>query len=244
MVGKPTTRQRVREYRWMRQYAFRPRHIVRQQMQSYLQAHTIHTNRKDNGEKLEDSDCIALHVRRGDIAFGKVMAPQPSASLPPPSDQPIISLQPTTNDSNRIIVTVVAVACAVVLMAASFVGCYLYRIQNQLNDLSKHHASIAVESLEDEDDGDQDLSDPTDEGDNLEKGIKPMPRVVSGGTATTTTTLASSLAGSSHHTAQKSNLMLDDSHNSKVMMVSFPSSMQQSACHGGVSPDPGCKALR
>ena len=61
--SKPSKQSALDEFRWLRQYAYRPRHVVRQHLQDYLEK---------AGIVLEElAPCTAIHVRRGDIAFGK-----------------------------------------------------------------------------------------------------------------------------------------------------------------------------
>lgn len=60
---KPSTAAAKLEFRWIRQYAFRPRHTLREHLAQYI---------RRAGIDLETlSPCAAIHVRRGDIAFGK-----------------------------------------------------------------------------------------------------------------------------------------------------------------------------
>ena len=55
------------EYRWLRQYAFRPRHSVRQQLMSMINEHATTVTIAPNNS----TPCTVIHVRRTDIAFGK-----------------------------------------------------------------------------------------------------------------------------------------------------------------------------
>jgi len=61
--NKPSTSNAKQEFRWLRQYAFRPKHIVRKKLVEYLKEHEVDLKSMDS--------CTAIHVRRGDIAFGK-----------------------------------------------------------------------------------------------------------------------------------------------------------------------------
>ncbi len=66
---KPTTGQALQEFQWLRTYAFRVRHVVRQHVQAYWETQPAHIQQfvhSNNNHK-----CTAIHVRRGDIAFGK-----------------------------------------------------------------------------------------------------------------------------------------------------------------------------
>ena len=58
--AKPSRKSEQQEFEWLRLFAFRPKHIVRERLQQYRDPQFAHV-----------SPCTAIHVRRGDIAFGK-----------------------------------------------------------------------------------------------------------------------------------------------------------------------------
>ena len=60
---KPSSTAAKDEFRWLRQYAFRPRHVVRLQLQRYFL--------EQQNVAVVTRPCAAIHVRRGDIAFGR-----------------------------------------------------------------------------------------------------------------------------------------------------------------------------
>jgi hypothetical protein len=59
---KPATGMAKDEFRWLRQYAARPRHVVRWHLQQYMM---------QQKQLARLQPCTAIHVRRGDIAFGR-----------------------------------------------------------------------------------------------------------------------------------------------------------------------------
>lgn len=59
-VANKAKKSHLQEYKWLRQYAFRFRHVFRRKLQEYL---------KDT--KMPSTPCTAIHVRRGDIAYGR-----------------------------------------------------------------------------------------------------------------------------------------------------------------------------
>jgi hypothetical protein len=76
------------EFLWLRRYAFRPRHVLRHQLYLFLQEHLTPTHQQELARVLENEkyaavaslqqqqpflslSCTAIHVRRGDVAFGK-----------------------------------------------------------------------------------------------------------------------------------------------------------------------------
>lgn len=61
--AKPTHERQKKEFLWLRQYAFRPRHVLRHNLEEYLDEALVGTS--------EIEPCSAIHVRRGDIAYGK-----------------------------------------------------------------------------------------------------------------------------------------------------------------------------
>ena len=61
---KPAAGPAADEFYWLRQYTFRQRHKLRRKLQEFIAEHHVPTV-----EELES--CVALHVRRGDIAFGR-----------------------------------------------------------------------------------------------------------------------------------------------------------------------------
>jgi hypothetical protein len=61
---KPTAGTDLERFLWLRHYAFRPQQRVRQQLFAFLQKYT--PSHYDPAQP-----CAAIHVRRGDIAFGK-----------------------------------------------------------------------------------------------------------------------------------------------------------------------------
>ena len=66
---KPTKHRDKERFGWLRQYAFRPRHIVRYRLRRYLKR-----NFPDffgNNRELSFQCDAVLHVRRGDISFGR-----------------------------------------------------------------------------------------------------------------------------------------------------------------------------
>lgn len=58
---KPSGGQAKLEFAWLRQYAFRPRHRLRRKLVEYMQEQQTPVT----------TPCAAIHVRRGDIAFGR-----------------------------------------------------------------------------------------------------------------------------------------------------------------------------
>ncbi|GAX16567.1 hypothetical protein FisN_7Lh295 [Fistulifera solaris] len=74
--SKPTAGVALQEFQWLRQYAFRVRHVVRQHVQAYWETQPVHiqqfvhSNNSSNNNN-NNPKCTAIHVRRGDIAFGK-----------------------------------------------------------------------------------------------------------------------------------------------------------------------------
>lgn len=69
---KPTSGVEKRQFDWWRHYAFRPRHSIRHRLVMYLQAHGIDVELQQQQQLSQDtSKCTAIHVRRGDIAYGK-----------------------------------------------------------------------------------------------------------------------------------------------------------------------------
>jgi hypothetical protein len=62
---KPTLPKQRKEFLWLRSYAFRPRQRVRQKVLEFREQHLP-------AERMWSiSPCAAIHVRRGDIAFGR-----------------------------------------------------------------------------------------------------------------------------------------------------------------------------
>jgi hypothetical protein len=78
------------EFLWLRRYAFRPRHALRHQLYLFLQHHLTPTHQKQlaqihaasQKQRQQSSSsispaasrafsCTAIHIRRGDVAFGK-----------------------------------------------------------------------------------------------------------------------------------------------------------------------------
>jgi hypothetical protein len=62
---KPTLPKQRKEFLWLRSYAFRPRQRVRQKVLEFREQHLP----EDRLRTI--SPCAAIHVRRGDIAFGR-----------------------------------------------------------------------------------------------------------------------------------------------------------------------------
>jgi hypothetical protein len=62
---KPTLPKHRKEFLWLRSYAFRPRQRVRQKVLEFREQHLP----EDRMRAI--SPCAAIHVRRGDIAFGR-----------------------------------------------------------------------------------------------------------------------------------------------------------------------------
>lgn len=62
---KPTLPKQRKEFLWLRGYAFRPRQRVRQKVLEFREQHV------PEDQMRTISPCAAIHVRRGDIAFGK-----------------------------------------------------------------------------------------------------------------------------------------------------------------------------
>lgn len=71
--SKPTAGMAWQEFQWLRQYAFRVRHVLRQHVQEYWTTQPVKVQRfvQDPPPHHHDSKCTAIHVRRGDVAFGK-----------------------------------------------------------------------------------------------------------------------------------------------------------------------------
>jgi hypothetical protein len=78
------------DFLWLRRYAFRPRHALRHQLYLFLQQHLTPAHQQELARILahydenygdtasqpqpppqQHSSCTAIHVRRGDVAFGK-----------------------------------------------------------------------------------------------------------------------------------------------------------------------------
>jgi hypothetical protein len=83
-----TIQQERLEFLWLRRYAFRPRHALRHQLYLFLQEHLTPTHQQQlariqaASQKLHQQStasaadssmfsCTAIHIRRGDVAFGK-----------------------------------------------------------------------------------------------------------------------------------------------------------------------------
>jgi hypothetical protein len=62
---KPTLPKQRQQFLWLRRYAFRPRQRVRQKVLEFREQHVPADQMKTV------SPCAAIHVRRGDIAFGR-----------------------------------------------------------------------------------------------------------------------------------------------------------------------------
>lgn len=66
--NKPSSGKTLQEFQWLREYAFRVRHVIRQHVQEYWETQPERVQQFVQGT---NTKCTAIHVRRGDIAFGK-----------------------------------------------------------------------------------------------------------------------------------------------------------------------------
>lgn len=66
--NKPSSGKALQEFQWLREHAFRVRHVIRQHVQLYWETQP---ERVQAFVKETNSKCTTIHVRRGDIAFGK-----------------------------------------------------------------------------------------------------------------------------------------------------------------------------